>query len=352
MRTQELPELIPIASLTEHEVHSWQDLASRAIQPNPYFEAEFVRAAAEDLDQAPRSLAVVRDGSRWYAAMPATKVGFGRLSTLVADDHIYCFAGTPLIAADAPPWAIGSLLSRGMIIRHLTEGPAAEAIRAWAVSDGEYLLLHEHDRALLVRRATDGYLSASQTPRRRKEFRRQRRRLGEELGEELVCVDRSSDPTAIEQFLQLEASGWKGESDTAFASREGDADFLRRVSSDFRERGDLQLLSLEAAGEPVAMQVNLIAGETLFRFKIAFDEERAKWSPGALLEIDSIAEFHARTSLERIDSCADPEAGIVNRLWLERLVVSTVYVGPRSNSGRAVRLLVALTNRLRDSLQS
>lgn len=83
MSNEGFPELIPIASLTEHEVRSWQDLASTAIQPNPYFEPEFVRAATKDLDQAPRSLAVVRDGSRWYAAMPATKVGFGRLSTLV-----------------------------------------------------------------------------------------------------------------------------------------------------------------------------------------------------------------------------------------------------------------------------
>lgn len=69
-----VPRADPIASLSEHEIHSWQGLASRAIQPNPFFEPEFVRAAAKDLDRVLKSLAVVQDGRRWHAAMPATKV--------------------------------------------------------------------------------------------------------------------------------------------------------------------------------------------------------------------------------------------------------------------------------------
>src|SRR5690606_21492917 len=65
--------------------------------------------------------------------------------------------------------------------------------------------------------------------KRLKEFRRCWRRLGE-LGELRFEVERSRPGSAmVEDFLDLEASGWKGEAGTAMGCRGPDASFAREM---------------------------------------------------------------------------------------------------------------------------
>ena len=53
------------------------------------------------------------------------------------------------------------------------------------------------------------------------------------------------------------------------------------------------MLSLEAGGTTVAMRCDVTAGEGLFSLKTSYDERYARFSPGLLLEIDSVTMFHA-----------------------------------------------------------
>ena len=43
------------------------------------------------------------------------------------------------------------------------------------------------------------------------------------------------------------------------------------------------------------MKCNVSAGDTLFCFKIAYDEELAHYSPGILLEAENVDVFHCET---------------------------------------------------------
>src|SRR5439155_13614414 len=116
-------------------------------------------------------------------------------------------------------------------------------------------------------------------------LRRLRRAFERELGAPLEAIDRSGQPEAVERFLALEASGWKGRRGTAMASRPGHADFFREMCAGAGSAGRLELLSLEAAGQVLAMKCSLFAGDGLFYLKAAYDEAHARYSPGVQLEL-------------------------------------------------------------------
>src|SRR6185436_15718227 len=83
-------------------------------------------------------------------------------------------------------------------------------------------------------------------------------------------------------------------------------------------RGRLMMLGLRLAGRWIALKCNFLSGEGSFAFKIAYDEEYARFSPGTLLELENIRRFHAQPELRWMDSCADPDHFMANRLWLDR----------------------------------
>jgi CelD/BcsL family acetyltransferase involved in cellulose biosynthesis len=254
--------------------------------------------------------------------------------------HLYCFLGTPLLDHARAPEAAAVLMrwcaDRGHPIALTTA--ADETVVARLVSAGTACgleLLHAAtvQRAALVRRVDGDYL-AHQRSHRRREQARMRRRLSETLGTELVALDRAGDEAAVERFLQLEASGWKGRAGTAFASNPTHAELFREICRNYAAQGRLQLLSLEAGGRAVAMKCNLSAGDELFCFKIAHDERLSAYSPGVMLELDNVRTFHDSRPERAMDSCADHDNQMINRLWRDRRRTVTLVLGPEGLRSR------------------
>ena len=52
--------------------------------------------------------------------------------------------------------------------------------------------------------------------------------------------------------------------------------------------------------------------------KIAYDEQFAGFSPGIQLEVDMVGLFHEASDAGFMDSCADPNNAMINRLWVDR----------------------------------
>jgi Acetyltransferase (GNAT) domain len=155
------------------------------------------------------------------------------------------------------------------------------------------------------------------------------RRLEDELGASLTVEDHAGQEEAVESFLDLEASGWKGQAHTAMASTGAHADFFRSVCRTFTEQGRLQLLSLEADGRRVAMKCNLVASQGVFCFKIGHDAELRRFSPGVQLERANVEIFHEEREERFMDSCADPDNEMINRLWPDRCTVTNVVLARR-----------------------
>lgn len=321
--------LLPIDELTEGDVSAWRELAEEAVEPNPFFHPDFALPAADELGTAGISVLAVREQSDWLACLPViSRRGWRRmpLQGLVTWNHLYCFLGTPLARSDGLDAAISELLEEGM--RHAgdflgldllaTDGPVNAALnRATIGLRLKPVELDGFERRALARREDGDYLALS--AKHRRNFERLRRRLERDLGGELALRDRSEGPEAREEFLRLEASGWKGESGTgtAFAPI-GHGELFRRIAERMAGRGMLQLVSAEVDGRSVAMLCNLLSGDTAFTFKIGIDAELAKYSPGIQLEILYLDLFHSLPELRRADSCAEPSNTMINRLWPDR----------------------------------
>jgi CelD/BcsL family acetyltransferase involved in cellulose biosynthesis len=191
------------------------------------------------------------------------------------------------------------------------------------------------ERATLVRREEAGYHEGMRAHHRR-ELRRLRRGLERLVGAVPTTREVSSDPVASERFLALERASWKGRAGTAFASSPRHAEFFRTVCERFADAGRLELLAFEAGDRTLAMKCNLLAGEAVFCFKIAFDEEFARFSPGLQLELDNVERFH-EGSAAWMDSCAAPDHPMINRLWPDRRRIQTVLLPSPGAVGRVSR---------------
>ena len=344
---------VALNALSDADLDRWRDLADRALEPNPFFEPELVLAARRHLRERKATLLVVEDEDAWRACLPVSRRRIDGVAVTANWLHLYCFLGTPLLCGDEPDAAARALLARGcegnpLSLRRLgADGPAAAALRLAAADLGLTTVFESRsDRALLRRRPDGSYLDAMRGHRRR-ELNRMGRALARELGAELEVVDETATPGAVEAFLELERSGWKGQRQTALASDHDHADFFTSICAALGAQGRLELLCLRAGDRRVAMKCNIYAGEGGFCFKIAYDEQLARFSPGVQLERENVRVFAENRGELWQDSCADQENTMINRLWPDRRPLATVVLARPGARATALRHLVRAARTVR-----
>ena len=160
-------------------------------------------------------------------------------------------------------------------------------------------------------------------------------------------TERAGDEGAVDTFLELEKSGWKGRSATAMGSAPEHEAFFRTLCHTFAEESRLQMLALSVDDQTVAMKCNLIAGGGAFCFKIAHDERLGGFSPGVQLERENVRVFHERSEQWQ-DSCADPDNDMINRLWPDRRRLSSTVYAPRGMQSFVAQRALDSAQTLRD----
>jgi hypothetical protein len=192
------------------------------------------------------------------------------------------------------------------------------------------------------------YLGQALAGKRRKELRRLRDRLAEQgaLTTEILPPDAPS-PTVdrwSEDFLALEAAGWKGRDGDALVNRPGGRAFFLEAMREAHARGLLEMLALRLDGRTIALKCNLLAAGGSFAFKIAYDEAFARFSPGVLLELENVRRRHERDDRRWMDSCAHHARFMINHLWTARRPVEWLaFATGRRAPGLLVSLLPALS---------
>jgi CelD/BcsL family acetyltransferase involved in cellulose biosynthesis len=336
---------IPLHDLRARDIAAWRELAAHAAEPNPFFEPEFVLTAARHLGDPHVGVLVVRGGGGdWLACMPVRhgmRVGRARVPALSSWRHLYCFLGTPLVAASAVPEATERLLEQALrasplgvlVLRTVGEdGPVSAALLAALETDGrEPAMRRSFSRAVMQRETLAGGVDGLISSRHRRDLRRLTRRLGESLDAPLEVHDVSDSDAAVDGFMALEAAGWKGERGTAMDSA-GHGRFFRELCAAFRAAGRLQLLALGSAVRTVSYKCNLLTPEAVFCFKIAFDESLSRFRPGLQLELRMLEIFREQMSQGWMDSCADPDSQLFEHLWHERRAIGSYLI----SSSRAV----------------
>lgn len=343
-------ELTAATELSTHDVARWRELATLAAEPNPFFEPEFVLPAAKALEVEPLLLVAIDHDGEWAGAMPVRRIRGWRhvpIRGFSSWRYLYSFFGAPLLRRGCEHDVLETWLSRGepRLRPYLgldlldADGPACTALRETTEGLGaNAIVFAQHERAAL-RRSAEG-MNLRTSKKRRRENARLGRRLGEALGGPVEAVDRAADPAAVQEFLALEAAGWKGSRGTALASTPRHADLFREMCAGFQRLGRLQLLSLRANGRTAAMLCSVLAGDTVFGFKTAFDESLAGFSPGIQLQRAHADYFADNQQISLIDTCAEPSNEMANRVWPDRRRIVSIAVPSLDLGGTLSGLLV------------
>jgi len=333
-------------------VPAWEELAAAAIEPNVFYEHWMLLPALEAFG-AQKDISVVlvlihdpddaNAPAKLGGLFPLERVrNFRKLkvSALGLWQHIHCYVCTPLVRADAASECMVELF------RWFRSGGAGAPLMELACVSGDgpfHKMLVDLSNALglltwtteiftrgLWRgdngRSTDPESAISGDLRRR--LRRKEKRLSE-LGRVEHLVMHPGDDVArwIDEFLQIEASGWKGREGTALASSESGRRYFSQIATSAFRCGRLLMLGVNLDGRPIARRCAFLAGEGSFAFKTAYDEKFGDFSPGAMLEMDSIRQLQSLPGVRWMDSCAAADNFLVNRLSNDRKTIQSLAVG-------------------------
>ena len=337
--------LAPLAAI---QLSLWRELAGRAIEPNGYYLPEW--------ELAVNALAPGRGGASvlaaWRDASPPRLIGLMPVVSLwrayriplpaLVSAHPYGTLCTPPLDRDLAGVAVARLMqqarqagARALILRDISlDGAAMKAIADVLRTDGlRPRVLQSGLRACLdATHDGDQLLHDALGARKLRELRRQRGRLAEH-GAVAFDVARTRDDVsaALEVFLTLEASGWKGRRGTALIQRDGDASFIRRAAIALAGTGQCEIVTLRAGDTPVAAAIVLRHQHRAFYFKLGIDERFAKFSPGVQLTLDLTRHLCADPAITSADSTASPDHPMINPIWRGRLAIGDVLIPLRPN---------------------
>jgi hypothetical protein len=87
------------------------------------------------------------------------------------------------------------------------------------------------------------------------------------------------------EFLEVEASGWKGLQGTSTAIRLDTqlTSFYRKLMERYSKMGRCEIHIMKHDKKPIAAAFTLITDNTLYRLKVGFNEEYARLAPGNML---------------------------------------------------------------------
>ncbi|SOC47729.1 Acetyltransferase involved in cellulose biosynthesis, CelD/BcsL family [Blastococcus aggregatus] len=258
-------------------------------------------------------------GSAWVRAWLEVYGSRHTLAVGVAGAPDAPDAVLPLVRRRGRPWTAEMLGVRQLLEPTDARGsdPAALAalvedvvrrgqpVRLKRLPDDSPLL--PHLRALPVRRAAVLDRAVAGTPaialserwrepehhfskRRRGDFRTALRRA-EGLGEVEFSVEQPAPgevDALFEEITVVEAAGWKTAAGTSLVARPDQREFFRRFCTLAAEQDATRFAFLRIDGRPVAVQLAVEAHGRYSLFKIGFDEQFARCSPGNLLMLHTV----------------------------------------------------------------
>lgn len=348
----------PLADLAPI-VEDWRALASRALEPNAFYEPAFALAAAPAFGRHVQAFLI------WTRQTPMRLVGLFPCaierrygvgpSVLGGWSHPFAPLGTPPVDRDLSEAVIAAWLDHvahdpampGLVMlpKLAVEGAFVAALdRVLALRDAPCAEFDLHRRALLAPgndRAQ--YLAQSLGAKHRKELPRRRRRLAE-LGAVTHDVA-SAEPDilpALDCFFALEAGGWKGKAGTAVLQRDELRAFFRAAITGLAREGKARIDLMRLDGRPIAATVALRSGDMMFGWKTAYDESYAKYSPGALLMVELSEAVIADASIAGMDSCATADHPMIDHLWRDRRAIADRLLAVRADRSAAFNAACAL----------
>jgi CelD/BcsL family acetyltransferase involved in cellulose biosynthesis len=327
---------------------AWENMAAAAIEPNPFYEPWMLLPALE-LFGAPSGfrLITVWNGDRLDAVLPMERTsGFKGLPLPALESwrHRHCLLCTPLVRAEGATETLVALIEslRDVSVVGLKYIPSEGSFRRALTATGIRCLAVDSYQRPVLRRANDGeaYINDFLSRKERQELRRRERRLQEQGRLNFIALGPDEDLDRwIDEFLRLEASGWKGKEGSAMICSEANRRFLTETFTAAYRRGRLEMVGIDLDGKPLGRCTGFIAGEGSFAFKPAYDEAFARFSPGIIAEVARIRNLHELPGVRWMDSFTDADNSVMSRLWKDRLTIQSVAFGTNAAGALALAAL-------------
>jgi hypothetical protein len=214
--------------------------------------------------------------------------------------------GAPLVHAKYAVRCLGALLQTRLApVLELewvpSDGPLyAALVDALGDANLPWLVADAYSRALLAR---------DRDPRERfnsnmkNNLRRWEARLAAAGKVTPVRLSPGDDVTRwTEEFLRLEASGWKAKEGSALACREDDRKFVAATFPEAFRRGRLAITGLDLDGRPLARHCMIAAGEGAFTYQDRLRRGVRAVLAGIVAEVDNVRQFMEKpgTALDRL----------------------------------------------------
>ncbi len=345
-------------------------LTNRAMEPNVFFSGRFLAPAMPRLDDRQVRMALIRDTtaqrSRIRLLLPFSveKPGFAIGPSIIRVwSNPFGPLGTPLVDAEGAAETIDNLLE-GLTAREAKlpgvlvlpdlrlNGRFAQLARGVALGRDLPLTVTNTFQRPMMESYLDGdaYIAQSVSKSHTREIRRQHRLLSEQ-GTLTYNIARQPDDIRIrmEEFLALEASGWKGRKRSAMVMDRYRAAFAREAITNLAEADSVRIHTLDFDGKAIASMVVFIQAGEAYTWKTAYDERFARYSPGKQLLVDLTEWNLDDANIVRTDSCAVPDHPIMSRFWAEREEMGTLVIGLSRNADRDVRQVAAQLHLYRNS---
>jgi CelD/BcsL family acetyltransferase involved in cellulose biosynthesis len=310
-------------------VPAWEELARAALEPNPFYEHWMLRPAAAAFGKGCElRVVLVWEGARLAGLFPFERVAHYKGLPVPAYRswlHAHCLLCTPLVRAGMAraclealfDWLDATLVEFRYLPagepfhRALLETLEARSARSEVVRSSERPLLRKHGATVSGR------------------FRRQAAKFERDLKGLSSVVLQAQDDVArwIDDFLRIEASGWKGRDGGAAACSAANRGYVDEILRAAFARGRLLGIGFDVAGRAIARRFSFAAGEGAYVYKTAYDESFARHSPGAMLELANVRQLDADPRLQWMDSFTEDRNLALERLWPGRRTLHTLAAG-------------------------
>jgi len=313
----------------------WRDLVRRAIEPNVFLEPGFALAAAEHFGGSDLGVLTVHAGQRLVGLLPGRVEGIGAgrpVPVFVAWTHPFAPLSAPLLDREAAADAVSALMAamralpgapKAALFPLLPEaGVAARLIGLEVAAKGRAVArFNIHSRAALMREDEDALSMVS--TRKRKELGRQRRRLLEagHLAHEVSSEVRAVR-AAVADFIVVEERGWKGRTGGAAAQEPAAEQFMTEAVAALAAERKARVDRLILDDRTIAAAITLFSGDYAWFWKIAYDENFARYSPGVQMALDLTDALEDDRGLALVDSCAVADHPMIDHLWAGRIAMA------------------------------
>jgi CelD/BcsL family acetyltransferase involved in cellulose biosynthesis len=320
---------------------AWQSLSRNALQPAGFNSPELMFPILRRQENV--KLATVTECENLLLAMPLVTKRF--YSTNVTSP-LLASALPHLTKTGAAPVLFSFLQAqtRPILMRGIpSDSPFFDTLKS---QSHHFQVVESWQRAVLNPKGKfEDWMQTNFDQKRRKEFKRLRSRLSE-LGELSIHVLGGKDnPTPfVDDFLTIEAAGWKGRNGTAIDSDPNLSKSLHEAALGLHQNGKLRFWSLKLNGKAIASLFAIVEGRHAWLGKIAYDESYAKYSPGVMIILDCTESFFLEKAITLVDSSAIPNHPMIDHIWRDRIPMATVLVAPQTISAKRFDLIVKSEN--------